>query len=147
MLVLMILHCSTKHTFDYLRWVGPCIIMLILEVINLCFNRIENLTRYVLKVIGKGGSCMVKEENSSFNKTVKCNSGYKDLTGDLLWNMTRASRWEFEDINEQSFVGITGVVSKHSVVDKFLGTLALIAWGQQPACRVWSQACFHASSL
>ena len=91
-----------------------------------------------LKVIGKGGSCMVKEENSSFDKTVKCNSGYNDPTGDLLWNMTRASRWEFEDINEQSFVGITGVVSKHSVVDKFLGTLALIAWGQQPACRVWS---------
>jgi hypothetical protein len=142
MLVLMILHCSTKHTFDYLRWVGPYIIMLISEMIN--FNRIENLTRYVLKVIGKGG---VKEENPSFNKTVKCNSGYDDPIDDLLWNMTRASSWEFEDINEQSFIGITGIVSKHSVVDKFLGALALITWGQQPACRVWSQACFHASSL
>lgn len=145
MLVLLILHCSTKHTFDYLRWVGPGIIMLISEMINL--NRIDDLTRYVLKVIGKGGAWLVKEENPSFNKTVKCKSGYDDQIGDLLWNMTRASRWEFEDINEQSFVGITRVVSKHSVVDKFLGTFALVAWGQQPACRVWSQACFHASSL
>ena len=145
MLVLMILHCSTKHTFDYLRWVGPYMVMLISEIINL--NCDENLTRYVFNVIGKGWECMVKDENPLFNKLVKCNSNYDDPIGDLLWNMTRASRWEFEDINEQSFVGITGVVSKHSVVDKFLGTLALIVWGQQSACRVWSQACFHASSL
>ena len=87
--------------------------------------------------------CLMKNISSS----LYWNSCWNYFIIYLLRNMTRASWWEFEDINEQSFVGITGVVSQHSVVNKFLGALALVAWSQQPACRVWSQACFHASSL
>ncbi len=42
-----------------------------------------------------------------------------------LGNMARASRGEFEDVDEQALVGVTGVIGQHPLVDVLLSTLAL----------------------
>lgn len=52
------------------------------------------------------------------------------ISQSLLRNVTRASRRKFKDVNEKSFVCITRIECKHSVVNKLLGTLALITWRQ-----------------
>ena len=42
-----------------------------------------------------------------------------------LRNMARASRGKLEHIDEEAFVGITGVICQHSLVDILLSTFAL----------------------
>ena len=51
----------------------------------------------------------------------------------MLRDMARAGRWELEDVDENSFVGITGIVSQHSVVDELLSTFALVARSKKTA--------------
>jgi len=61
--------------------------------------------------------------------------------------MARASRGKFENVNEQAFVGITGVVSQHPLVDILLRAFALIARRKKSARRIWCQTCFKAGGL
>lgn len=61
--------------------------------------------------------------------------------------MAGTGRWEFVDINEKSFVGITWVVGKHTVVNVFLGTFAVVAWSEETAGRIWVKAGFKTGSL
>ena len=65
----------------------------------------------------------------------------------LLRNVARASRWELVGVDEEPSVWVTRVDRHHPVVDVLLGALALVAWSQETAGRVWSLASFQASSL
>lgn len=70
-----------------------------------------------------------------------------DSNGVRLGNMARASRWEFEDVNEQAFVRIARVISQHSFIDVLLGAFALVARGQKSAGRIGGQASLQTSCL
>ena len=55
-------------------------------------------------------------------------------------DVTGASTGQLVGVDEESSVGITGVEGEHPVVDILLGTLGLVAGGQQPAGAVRGQA-------
>ena len=65
----------------------------------------------------------------------------------LLRHVAGAGRGKFEDVNEEPLVGIALVVSKHSMVDKLLGALALVAWSQKATRRVRRQTRLDACRL
>ena len=52
---------------------------------------------------------------------------------DLLGDMARAGRWQLVGVDEESPVGVTRVDRDHPVVDILLGTLGLVAGGQETA--------------
>ena len=64
-----------------------------------------------------------------------------------LGNMARASRGEFEDVDEQALVGVTGVIGQHPLVDVLLSTLALVAGSQKTASRVRRQTSLQPGGL
>ena len=61
--------------------------------------------------------------------------------------MARASAGELVGVNEESSVWVTGVQGEHSVVDKLLGALGLVARGQESAGTVWEQASLQPGGL
>jgi len=65
----------------------------------------------------------------------------------LGWDVTRASAGQLVGVNEESSVGITGVDREHPVVDVLLGTLGLVAGGEQPAGAVREQASLQPGGL
>ena len=62
-------------------------------------------------------------------------------------DMTGAGTGQLVGVDEESSVGITGVEGEHSVVDVLLGTLGLIAGGQQSAGAVREQAGLQSGGL
>ena len=67
--------------------------------------------------------------------------------GGLGRDMAGASAGQLVGVNEESPVGIAGVDREHPVVHVLLGTLALVAWSQEPTGRVWGLAGFETSGL
>ena len=65
----------------------------------------------------------------------------------IVGQMTRAGGGELEDVNKDAFVGVAGIVSQHPVVDKFLGTLGLVARGHETASRVRCETRLHPRRL
>ena len=61
--------------------------------------------------------------------------------------MTGAGTGQLVGVDEESSVGITGVEGEHSVVDVLLGTLGLVAGGQQSAGAVREQAGLQSGGL
>jgi len=62
-------------------------------------------------------------------------------------DMARASAWKLVGVNEESSVWITGVQGEHSVVDKLLGALGLVARGKESAGTVREQASLQPGGL
>jgi len=67
----------------------------------------------------------------------------KGLGGDV----TGAGTGELVGVDEESSVGITGVQGEHPVVDVLLGTLGLVAGGQQSAGAVGEQTGLQSGGL
>merc|ERR1739844_633168 len=65
----------------------------------------------------------------------------------LGWDVTGAGTGELVGVDEESSVGITGVQGEHPVVDVLLGTLGLVAGGQQSAGAVGEQTGLQSGGL
>ena len=65
----------------------------------------------------------------------------------VLLNVTWAGRRELEDVDENSFVGITRVEGQHPVVDVLLRALGLIARSQKSAGRIREEAGLESRGL
>lgn len=65
----------------------------------------------------------------------------------LLGNVTGAGGGEFEDVDEKTLVGITGIVGQHAVVDVLLGTFALVAGSEETTSGIGIQTGFEAGGL
>ena len=73
--------------------------------------------------------------------------GFGEGKGGLGRDMAGASAGKLVGVNEESSVGITGVEGEHPVVDILLGTLGLVAGGQQSAGTVREQAGLQSGGL
>ncbi len=65
----------------------------------------------------------------------------------VLLNVTWAGRRKLEDVDENSFVGITRVKGQHPVVDVLLRALGLIARSQKSAGRIREEAGLESRGL
>lgn len=64
-----------------------------------------------------------------------------------MGNVTRASRWQLVNVDEDSFLRIARIEGKHPLINVLLQTLAVIARSQSAASGTREQARFDALSL
>ena len=61
--------------------------------------------------------------------------------------MTRASRWQLVNVDEDSLLRIAGIEGEHPLVNVFLETFAAETWGQSATRDTREQTSFDALSL
>lgn len=61
--------------------------------------------------------------------------------------MARTSRWQFENVDKNTFGGIARIVRKHSMVDVLLGAFSAVARGNGATRGARIQTSFNAMSL
>lgn len=65
----------------------------------------------------------------------------------MVWHVAAARSWHAIDVDEQALVWIARVVGEHTVVDVFLGALAVVAGSKGTAGGIREQTGLHSGGL